>query len=130
MSIVRVWLDLWSIRRNWTTVSATIFLYLTLTIILIVPTALYSPVHLVLDLENLHLNLSLYFFFKNAEKNRIKWWSDLILGKFGLILHLYSCMFRMDRTKIYFFTNQITKIHIFWEGHKILQNLQLTFDWH
>ena len=22
------------------------------------------------------------------------------------------------------------KVHIFQEGHKILQNLQLTFDWH
>ena len=22
------------------------------------------------------------------------------------------------------------KVHIFWEGHKILQNLHLTFDWH
>ena len=22
------------------------------------------------------------------------------------------------------------KAHIFWEGHKILQNLHLTFDWH
>ena len=24
----------------------------------------------------------------------------------------------------------ISKIHIFWEGHKILRNLHLTFDWH
>ena len=22
------------------------------------------------------------------------------------------------------------KVHIFWEGHKILRNLHLTFDWH
>ena len=22
------------------------------------------------------------------------------------------------------------KVHIFWEGYKILQNLHLTFDWH
>ena len=22
------------------------------------------------------------------------------------------------------------KVHIFWEGHKILRNLPLTFDWH
>ena len=22
------------------------------------------------------------------------------------------------------------KVHIFWEGHKILQKLHLTFDWH
>ena len=22
------------------------------------------------------------------------------------------------------------KVHIFWEGHKILRNLYLTFDWH
>ena len=22
------------------------------------------------------------------------------------------------------------KVHIFWEGHKILQNLHFTFDWH
>ena len=27
-----------------------------------------SPVHLVQDLESLHLIVSLYFFFKNAEK--------------------------------------------------------------
>ena len=26
--------------------------------------------------------------------------------------------------------NSIIKVHIFWEGHKILQNLHLTFDWH
>ena len=24
----------------------------------------------------------------------------------------------------------IIKVHIFWEGHKILRNLSLTFDWH
>ena len=30
---------------------------------------LYSPVHLVQDLESLHLILLLYFFIKNAEKN-------------------------------------------------------------
>ena len=34
LSIVRVWLDLWSVKRTWTTVSSKIFLYLTLTIIL------------------------------------------------------------------------------------------------
>ena len=22
------------------------------------------------------------------------------------------------------------KVHIFWEGHKILQNLHIAFDWH
>ena len=26
--------------------------------------------------------------------------------------------------------NQENKVHIFWEGHKILQNIHLTFDWH
>ena len=24
----------------------------------------------------------------------------------------------------------VFKLHIFWEGHKILRNLHLTFDWH
>ena len=24
----------------------------------------------------------------------------------------------------------LDKVHTFWEGHKILQNLHLTFDWH
>ena len=29
------------------------------------------------------------------------------------------------------FTVYLTlKVHIFWEGHKIVWNLQLTFDWH
>ena len=28
------------------------------------------------------------------------------------------------------FQSQLCKVHIFWEGHKILQNLPLTFDWH
>ena len=26
--------------------------------------------------------------------------------------------------------NLFSKVHIFWEGHKILQNLHLIFDWH
>ena len=26
--------------------------------------------------------------------------------------------------------SQINKVHIFWEGHKILRNLHLTFEWH
>ena len=50
-------------------------------------TVLYkSPVHLNLDLESLHLNLLLYFFFKNADKNTS---GGLILSleKFGLILY-------------------------------------------
>ena len=25
---------------------------------------------------------------------------------------------------------EVSKVHIFWEGHKSLQNLHLTFDWH
>ena len=28
------------------------------------------------------------------------------------------------------YAQQQYKVHIFWEGHKILRNLQLTFDWH
>ena len=43
--------------------------------------------------------------------------------------HWQNWYFSMD-----FFRNlQLTvsfKVHIFWESHKILQNLQLTFDWH
>ena len=72
LSIVRVWLDLWSVKRTWTTVSATIFLYLTLTIILtekkhIWLSPLYSTVHLVLHLKSLHLILELYFFFSKIQ---------------------------------------------------------------
>ena len=26
--------------------------------------------------------------------------------------------------------HECNKVHIFWEGHKILKNLHLTFDWH
>ena len=33
--------------------------------------------------------------------------------------------FSRNRIKTFFF-----KVHIFWEGHKILRNLHLTFDWH
>ena len=29
-----------------------------------------------------------------------------------------------------YFDNTTGKVHIFWEGHKILQNIHLTFDWH
>ena len=32
--------------------------------------------------------------------------------------------------KQYFFYIFSIKVHIFWEGHKILRNLRLTFDWH
>ena len=28
------------------------------------------------------------------------------------------------------FLSVLGKVHIFWEGHKILRNLHLTFDWH
>ena len=31
---------------------------------------------------------------------------------------------------LYYYTTNTSKVHIFWEGHKILRNLHLTFDWH
>ena len=30
----------------------------------------------------------------------------------------------------YLSSDHVDKVHIFWEGHKILQNLQCRFDWH
>ena len=33
-------------------------------------------------------------------------------------------------TTTYTSSSPYCKVHIFWEGHKILQNLHLTFDWH
>ena len=50
----------------------------------------FSPVHLVLDLESLHLILLLYFFFKNAKNTHASGGLILSLGKFGLIPYLIN----------------------------------------
>ena len=43
-----------------------------------------------------------------------------------------STLMSKKRLKIILISEAVIdfKVHIFWEGHKILQNLHLTFDWH
>ena len=53
---------------------------------------------------------------KNSLKNKLEircriWWTACLI----LVFSLWWFM--------------IYKVHIFWEGHKILRNLHLTFDW-
>ena len=43
----------------------------------------------------------------------------------GTVAEIDSIQFVQSECDLMFF-----KVHIFWEGHKILQNLHLTFDWH
>ena len=42
----------------------------------------------------------------------------------------YSWNFRQQIIESLHFWHIVNKVLIFWEGHKILQNLHLTFDWH
>ena len=49
-------------------------------------------------------------------RNR-NWWSCLSLDG-------WTCL-QITRNGF-----RLVKVHIFWEGHKILQNLHPTFDWH
>ena len=51
-------------------------------------------------------------------------------------LHVKNLEFKTRLLHIYieidslFDVRKYNKVHIFWEGHKILLNLHLTFDWH
>ena len=39
-----------------------------------------------------------------------------------------KCIYSPCLTALVFTTSMVGKVHIFWEGHKILRNLHLTFD--
>ena len=50
-----------------------------------------------------------------------------------LIIHLLTFTFFQTwhfSSHIFIYTLKASKVHIFWEGHKILWNLHLSFDWH
>ena len=52
------------------------------------------------------------------------------------IAHVYQnvvfCLFELHNRYAWFHVRMCSsiKVHIFWEGHKILRNLHFTFDWH
>ena len=55
-------------------------------------------------------------------------WPDLTqnLGQLGWVSpKIGSDLVALKETEVV-----VHKVHIFWESHKILQNLHLTFDWH
>ena len=45
-----------------------------------------------------------------------------------IVSDLGSNCYQISEKMIFCIKNQTTKVHIFWEGHKILRNLHLTFD--
>ena len=49
------------------------------------------------------------------------------ISKYRLDLVIYTCVSSKPQSETSFFS---CKVHIFWEGHKTLRNLHLTFDWH
>ena len=54
-----------------------------------------------------------------------------ILGEYSYFLFFYCLFFKESKRSVC--QNRLpklNKVHIFWEGHKILLNLHLTFDWH
>ena len=63
---------------------------------------------------------------------------NFTIVKFGQILERPAChlchtqigKFRKSSAFLRRSQNFAVKVHIFWEGHKILWNLHLTFDWH
>ena len=48
-----------------------------------------------------------------------------LAGTYMFIVHVCSADYRKALLSIRF----VFKVHIFWEGHKILRNLLLTFDY-
>ena len=59
---------------------------------------------------------------------------DKILAFFDILLPSIDIFYGINVDKKLKFLESLTsssfKVHIFWEGHKILRNLQLTFDWY
>ena len=50
-------------------------------------------------------------------------WNQISEGTFFILKHL-----RFYNSCLLILAKNLSKVHIFWEGHKILQNLHLTFD--
>ena len=68
------------------------------------------------------------FFVKITKRHfeRVVWWAKNNRALFWQSKHFYSCMIFQNTMYIEFHLS--IKVHIFWKGHKILQNLHLTFD--
>ena len=99
-------------------------------------------------LKKEHLKLMHLFLANQGQKSFFLWsvkrlyifYSPFIKRKrsskfpIGSARHFFNvfaqwCLEIMYRLVANFFW-MIIKVHIFWEGHKILRNIHLTFDWH
>ena len=56
--------------------------------------------------------------------------TKLVLWIFGIQSKVPPLRSSLDIFLGYKDNDSWNKVHIFWEGHKILQNLHSTFDWH
>ena len=58
----------------------------------------------------------------------------LILKERGIFVQIQNVHMDYHKVIIFFFNlksfKKLGKVHIFWEGHKILRNLHRRFDWH
>ena len=64
---------------------------------------------------------------------RVPWARTLAPGSspgLGRILWVRVHWGRCRWTRLLLRRKWIIKVHLFWQGHKILRNLHLTFDWH
>ena len=74
-----------------------------------------------------------FSFFKTSSVLNIKVYqnslkSSHVNGEDGWEISIFWEQSDFSKTKILTQTTQIFKVHIFWEGHKILHNLHLRFD--
>ena len=74
-----------------------------------------------------------YFVVYDLMRHKFKE-SRIDLGPVGITIVSGATAGIAGKAKLYIETNfengVIVKVHIFWEGHEILRNLRLTFDWH
>ena len=90
----------------------------------------------------LKITLSLWTRFEKARFSSVdsKWYKSTIWGRFlsdknlqasgpVVVLPLLQIFFNKLWQKLFLMIFWIFKVHIFWEGHKILRNLPLTFDY-
>ena len=84
--------------------------------------------------NNLGLFGAIQSFQRSPITQTIKPWQGLFFATF---LHQGGCSssIYVEVWVLHFFEDKykcklVNFIHIFWEGHKILQHLHLTFDWH